>query len=279
MNAWLLRLGKRFAVFAWGIIFVYLAVWKFFPFFENRVPVSIALLMTYLFTAYFFIPLVIRAYRILVTPKHIPLYCVTPDGFASDPINVGIIGTKHQIKKSMKKAGWHKADKKTLKSGFRLMYSVLLRKSYPNAPFSTLFLFGRKQDLGFQMAIEGSTSNRHHVRFWACHMDGPEAFHADVNFWKRFHRPTHADDNRQLWVGAASKDTGIIPIRYNAQLTHMIDPDTNAERDLIVDSLRGAHMVERAKTVRVGDPFELRNRAMGGFLKADGKMRICILKD
>ncbi len=279
MIAWFIRLLKRLAVFGLGIVIVYLTVWEIFPFFDHRVPIALALLATYIFTAYFFIPAVIRVIRIFLEPSHIPLYCITPDGFASDPMNVGVIATRKELIYAMIDAGWYKADPKNIRTSFKLAMATLLRRPYPNAPFSGLYLFGRKQDLGFERPVGDSTSHRHHVRFWACHLEGPEDFHEHVHFWRRFHRPRHSGDERQLWVGAASKDTGIIPIRHNAQLTHMIDPDTNSERDLVVESLRAAHKVARVKTVKVGAPYELRNRTIGGFFHADGKMRICILKD
>lgn len=279
MMTWLIRLTKRLFVLLLGIVLIYLVVWKFFPFFDNRIPIAFALLATYVFTAYFFLPSLVRIFRLFLNPTHIPMYCITPDGFASDPVNVGVIGTKRQIIEAMTEAGWFLADRRTPRTIFRLGWSLLSRRPYPTAPFSSLFLFGRKQDLGFERPAGNSPSHRHHVRFWACHLDGPEAFHGDVHFWNRFHRPVRVDDGRQLWVGAASKDTGIIPIRHNAQLTHMIDPDTNAERDLIVESLRSSHNVAHTKTVKVGAPYEVRNRTIGGILRADGRMRICILKD
>lgn len=275
----LIRFFKRAFVLLLGALVVYLAVWEFFPFFDNRVPLAIALFATYVFTAYFFIPVIIRAIRIFYRPSHIPLYCVTPDGFASDPINIGVIGTRAQFEAAMKKAGWFQADRRTPYTLFKMGRSLLLRRPYPTAPFSTLYLFGRRQDLGFQKPFANDPSQRHHVRFWACHLDGPEAFHKDVHFWQRFHRPTKDDQSRQLWVGAASKDVGIMPIRYNGQLTHMIDPDTNAERDLIVHDLRMSHSVAKTITEQVHEGLSIPNRVLGGILHTDGKLRICILKD
>lgn len=274
----LVRLAKRLFVFGFGAFIVYLAVWRIFPFFDNRVPLAIALFATYLFTAYLFIPLLMRVYRIFVRPDHIPLYCVTPDGFASDPINIGLIGTQRQVEQAFEKAGWHIAHKRTLRNAMKMIRAMLTRKPYVNAPFSPLYLFGRRQDLGFQKPIENNPSHRHHVRFWACHLEGPEAFHEHVHFWKRFHRPGKKF-GRQLWVGAASRDVGIMPIRHNMQLTHMIDPDTNAERDLIVHDLRASHSVQKTITEQVHSGLSLPNRVLGGVLHTDGKLRICILKD
>jgi hypothetical protein len=279
MLVWLIRFFKRLLVLIIGLAVVYVAVSEIFPFFDNRTPLALALFATYVVTAYVFIPALIRVIRIFIRPKHIPLYCVTPDGFASDPVNVGVIGTRQQIKKAMLKAGWHQSDKRTLRTMFKMARSILFRRPYLTAPFSTLYLFGRKQDLGFQKPYLDDPMHRHHVRFWACNLEGPEAFHHHVNFWRRFHRPNRDNQSRQLWVGAASRDIGIMPIRHNAQLTHMIHPDTNAERDLIVHDLRASHSVEKTLTERVGDAYKLRNRVLGGSLHTDGKIRICILKN
>lgn len=274
-----IRLFKRLVVFALGAFIVYLAVWEFFPFFDDQVPWAIALFATWLFTAYLFIPLLFRIYRLFVRPNHIPLYCVTPDGFASDPINIGLIGTQQQIEEAMLKAGWHKADRRTPHTVLKMIRAILTRRPYLTAPFSTLYLFGRRQDVGFQKPFADDPSQRHHVRFWACHLDGPEDFHEHVHFWQRFHRPSRDNRSRQLWVGAASKDVGIMPIRHNAQLTHLVDPDTNAERDLIVADLRRSHSVEKTITEKVHEGLSIPNRVLGGILHTDGKLRICILKD
>jgi hypothetical protein len=273
-----IRLSKRLVVLLLGLTIVYFAVTQIYPFFNNRTYATIALFATYVATAYVLIPAIIRVIRIFIVPKHIPLYSITPDGFASDPINVGIIGSKQGIEKAMQKAGWYPADKRTLRNLLRLAKSMLTRKPYLTAPFSTLYLFGRKQDLSFQKPYTDDPSHRHHVRFWACHTDGPEAFHHDVRFWQRFHKRQKDNSGRQLWVGAASRDVGIMPIRHNAQLTHMIDSDTDSERDLIVHDLRASHCVAKTFTEKVGEAYRLKNRVLGGSLHSDGRIRICILK-
>jgi hypothetical protein len=275
----LTRLVKRLVVLIIGISIVYLAVFKFFPFFDNQVSWFIALLATYIFTAYVFIPALLRLFRILYRPTHLPTYCVTPDGFASDPVNIGMVGTRQQIIDAFEAAGWYMADKKTIASLLRVGRSILTRQHYHRAPFSSLYLFGRKQDLGFQKPFGDSPTLRHHVRFWACHLDGPDDFHHDVAFWQRFHLPSKDSLSRQLWVGAASRDIGIAPIRHNGQITHMIDPDTNAERDLIVSDLRRTGFLAQTMTEQAHDGLRLSNRALGGLLQADGKIRICVLKD
>lgn len=279
MNLFLVRLAKRLLVLAVGTIVVYVTVWQVFPFFDKRIPVALAFLATYVAMAYIILPAGMRGLRLFYRPRHIPLYCITPDGFASDPINVGLIGSRDQIIKAMESAGWYLADRRTPRTLLKEALYLMLRRAYPNAPFSTLYLFGRCQDIGFELGVEGQASHRHHVRFWACNLQGPEEFHQDVRFWERLHQPYSTSPHRQLWVGAASKDIGIAPIRHNAQITHMIDSDTNAERELIIQDLQKTDLVASVHMVSAGSPYSLRNRAFHGSLSTDGRLAICELKN
>src|SRR5947209_3052479 len=99
------RLAKRFAVLIPGLIIAYFSVRDVFPIFDKRVPAVVAVLLTYIIAAYVLIPALIRFVRIVRPPSHLPMYCVTPDGFASDPINIGIIGSKDELVEAMEQAG------------------------------------------------------------------------------------------------------------------------------------------------------------------------------
>jgi len=46
-----------------------------------------------------------------------------------------------------------------------MVRAFALNSPYPTAPFSTLYLFGRGQDIGFQKAIDDSPRKRHHIHF------------------------------------------------------------------------------------------------------------------
>jgi hypothetical protein len=273
-----LRIAKRIAVLLVGAAFIYVALWKIFPFFNHRTPAALALFITYVLMAYAIIPLLFRAYRFFYHPVHMPLYCTTPDGFASDPINIGLIGTRQQVLDAMHAAGWDLADEHSIPNTIRQVTSVLTGQAYATAPMSRLYLFGRKQDMGFEVQISGSLGRRHHVRFWAAGIDLANEHHTHAQYWHRFYRPSRHTPGAQLWVGAASKDTGFAPIRHNAQVTHMIDPDTNAERRLIVHNLRKAGRLTSTRTVTTGRPLKLQNRAWRGQLHTDGKMVICELR-
>jgi hypothetical protein len=265
------RLAKRFAILLPGIVIAYLSVRNVFPYFDRRLPVALAVFVTYVLGAYVFVPALIRVYRIIRPPDHLPFYCVTPDGFASDPMNIGIIGTRKQLIQAMEHAGWYMADPHSFRNLIRHGLSIFLGWEYPNAPVSNLYLFGRRQDLAFEVPISGA-GNRHHVRFWATTYEEGKQLAVHTIHWHN--RNSRVRGDNLLWVGAASLDVGIAPIRHNLQLTHMIHPDTNRERELIVEQLQAQQLVKRSSSIQLGKPYRLMNRALTGYLNADGMMAV-----
>src|SRR5260221_8284376 len=117
-----------------------------------------------------------------------------------------------------------------------MIRAFVFNSPYPTAPFSTLFLFGRGQDIGFQKPIADSPRKRHHVRFWGRSVTRAEATLDTAEFWLSADHP--AENEPALWVGAGTKDTGISLTRLTFQVTHATDSDTNLERDFIVAELQ-----------------------------------------
>jgi hypothetical protein len=276
MIQYMLRLAKRFAILVPGVVIAFFSVRNIFPYFDQRLPLGLAIFVTYVIAAYVLIPALIRLIRIIHPPDHLPLYCVTPDGFASDPLNIGVIGTRRELITAMESSGWHVADRHTFKNVARLVFSVAFDHPYPNAPVSSLYLFGRKQDIAFEIPVPGSSSERHHVRFWATTYDDKKIFSIKTIHWQNRKRHVFGDD--LLWVGAASLDIGLTFIRHNLQVSHMIDPDTNKEREYIVDQLKQAKLVSKTNSVKLDNPYRLANRVLRGSLHTDGKMKIVSLR-
>lgn len=257
-----------------GIVIAYFAYKDILPFFNRGLPWILALLATYVMAAYVLIPLGGRIFSLIVKPpKHIPLYSTTPDGLACDPVNIGIIGTEQQLKTAMTSAGWYIADDKNVTTLMRYFISILLRRPYPTAPFSKLYLLGRGQDIGFQQPVDNDPQHRHHVRFWAASHTGNPRHLDHIDFWKEVHK-SDLVNKRVLWVGAASLDSGIGIIRHNAQITHAVHPDTNAERELIARQIEKTSNVRKIRSVKIGEPYSLTNRVLTGYLHTDGKMKI-----
>ncbi|WP_348626354.1 LssY C-terminal domain-containing protein [Aminobacter sp. AP02] len=166
----------------------------------------------------------------------IPRYTITGDGLPGDPVNLVLIGTLQQLRNAFAAAGWSTADELGIATSWRMIKAFALNSSYPTAPFSSLYLFGRKQDVGFQQPINNSPRQRHHVRFWALSLAHSEDDMTAAGFWLNTDKPS--TDRRVLWVGAGTRDTGISLARLTFQVTHATDSDTNAERNYIVTQLR-----------------------------------------
>ena len=133
---------------------------------------------------------------------------------------------------------------------FRDAFGNVFNSPYPTAPFSTLYLFGRGQDIGFQKAIDNSPRKRHHIRFWALSVTRAQATWGAAGFWLNTDRPP--DNERVLWVGAGTRDTGLSLTRLTFQITHATDSDTNAERDHIIAELTKSRTIEAVKVYQSG---------------------------
>jgi hypothetical protein len=123
--------------------------------------------ITYAIAAYIILPYAVRMGLKILHRRRVPSYTTTGDGLPGDPVNVVLIGTRRQLCDAFSTAGWAQAAPLCLESSWRMVLAFVLNSPYPTAPFSTLYLFGRAQDIGFQKAIDNSPRKRHHIRFWA----------------------------------------------------------------------------------------------------------------
>ena len=74
----------------------------------------------------------------------------TAQGIPGGPINVGLIGTKEDVVSAFHAAGWYPADPITLRTSVEIIGSVLLDRSFNDAPVSPLYFDGRREDLAFE---------------------------------------------------------------------------------------------------------------------------------
>jgi len=205
--------------------------------------------------AYVTIP---RLHRRL-TKLYLPDYYIgrtrTGDGLLGDPINLTFIGKKKALIKAMEQAGWIRADKLTLRTAVKMVTHSLMRKSYPNAPVSSLFLFSNKQDFAFQQEVGGSTSQRHHIRFWR----SPRGWYLPGGF--------KAD-----WLAAATFDRSVGFSIYTFQITHKIEANVDTERDFVIASLckANAHVSVEVRK-HFSSAYHDRNGG-GDLIQTDGAM-------
>ncbi len=144
-----------------------------------------------------------------------PTHTSTSSGRIGDAINVAFIGSEEELHHMLSTSGWNAADPKTSKTSFRIAADVVLRKPYPHAPVSNLYLWGRKQDAAFEQPVGNSPKQRHHVRFW-------QSDKVDSN-------------SKPLWLGAATYDERVEISRTTGGITHKISPNIDQERNKLVN--------------------------------------------
>ena len=177
----------------------------------------------------------------------------TSDGHPGDPVNIAIEGTEEELVRAMTSAGWFPADPVTLASSVRIAVDTVLRRPDQEAPVSPLYLFGRKEDLAFELPVAGGPRHRHHVRFW---------------------RWSQKRDGLPVWFGAATYDERAGLSYTTGQVTHHIGPDVDAERTLIAADLKRAAWVATEQWI---DHFhtQLEGRNGGGDpWRTDGRLLI-----
>ena len=187
-------------------------------------------------------------------------------------MNVVLVGTLRQLRAAFAALGWSEADRLSLASSWGMVRAFVLNSPYPTAPFSTLYLFGRGQDVGFQRAIDNSPRKRHHIRFWALSQTRAQATWGTPEFWLNTERPP--DHERVLWIGAGTRDAGLSLTRLSFQITHATDSDANAEREYIVGELRKNRSIETVKVYQAGE--NLLTERVNHYI-TDGEITLAIL--
>jgi LssY C-terminus len=244
------RLLQRLLIIGLGVITVWLIVFVIFRFADHRLPWVLALGVTYGLAAYVILPRAVHMGLKILQRRHVPRFTITSDGLPGDPVNLVLTGTLQQLRSAFATAGWSEADRLGLSSSWRMIGAFVLNRPYPTAPFSTLYLFGRGQDIGFQKAIDDSPRKRHHIRFWALALTYAEQTVGTAAFWLNTDRPP--EGARVLWVGAGTRDTGFSLTRLTFQVTHATDADTNAERDYIVTELSRSRVIGNVTSYQSG---------------------------
>lgn len=247
------RFIRRVLVAGLGLFAVWLIVFVVFSVADNRLPWIVAVAVTYAIAAYVILPRIVRIGLKVLQRKHVPSYTITGDGLPGDPVNLVLAGTLPQLRAAFARAGWSEADPLTIRSSWHMVRAFLLNSPYPTAPFSTLYLFGRGQDIGFQKAIDHSPRKRHHIRFWALSLTRAEATLGTADLWLKSHRPPNHEC--AYWVGAGTKDTGFSLTQLTFQITHATNSDTNIERNFIIADLKNNNVIGDVDTYHARQHF------------------------
>lgn len=180
-------------------------------------------IVVYVLIAYLVLPRAHSALSAVYLPDYFIGRTRTREGLLSDPVNVAAVGSADQLHAVMRAGGWVLADDMGFRAAIRTIVATLGHRSYPSAPVSTMFLFGRRHAFCYQQEVDGTPGKRHHVRFW----------------------PTPAGwllpgGRRVDWLAAGSFDRSVGLSSFTWQVTHRIAGEVDAERDHIVDTMRRA---------------------------------------
>ena len=153
------------------------------------------------------------------------LPCCTVDAKGEnrgDPLNLVIIGEPLDLYYAVLRAAWDETEVVSAASGFKTAMSFISGGQYRYSPVSSLYVFGRKQDIALQK-IRENINERNHFRLWLAPM--------------RFH-------GQPVWIGQISRDIGVRFTRKTIT-THKIDPDVDETREFLLENLAYSQVLEK----------------------------------
>ncbi len=198
--------------------------------------------------------------QLRATLEQLPCCATDADGEGEgDPLNVVLVGEAGEVLNSLSRSGWsftHRIDFRTVR---REIGAAVAGTAYPVAPVSSLYVFGRKQDVALQRARR-SIAQRNHMRLWLA----PYRF-----------------EGRPVWIGQVSRDIGVkVTPKSPTLTTHIIDPEVDTTREYLLHSLVAEGFVDRFGFVRgsaAGTPSQPRVNLTGDPYHSDGLRLVVIL--
>jgi len=179
-------------------------------------------------------------------------------GDPGDMVNFALVGTQEQVQAAFKAAGWSTVDKSVQEAILNGLLKTLSHEAYTEMPMSTLYLFGRPQDMSFARADPLLVAaERHHLRVW---------------------QSSETVGGRLLWVGSATHDIGFEKDQRTGGVTHKIDPAVDKERDYLLQSFDAAGAYSSAAYVTPSNPLIDAKTATGGSFHSDGRIVVMELK-
>jgi len=175
-----------------------------------------------------------------------------------DMVNFVIVGSQKDVQAALAAATWHVADTDNKKAVLNALEQTYDSNDYLAMPMSTLFLFGRRQDFGYEMAEPiAMVASRHHFRIWKAPFT-----------WR----------GSEVWCGAGTHDIGFAKDKRNGSVTHKIDPSVDGERDNIGSSLQKANQAKTLTYYLPPDPVQDAKNATGDGYHSDGRLLVIFLQ-
>ncbi len=175
-----------------------------------------------------------------------------------DMVNFVLVGDQKEVQAALDAANWHAADKGNSNAVFNAIRNTMDKKDYLAMPMSTLFLFGRPQDFGYEQAEPiAMVASRHHFRIW---------------------KAPFTYQGHEVWLGAGTHDIGFAKDKRNNGVTHKIDPAVDGERDNIGSSLQQAGKTKKLAYYLPTSPVQDARNATGDGYHSDGRMLVIFVQ-
>src|SRR5713101_6841015 len=175
-----------------------------------------------------------------------------------DMVNFVIVGSEQQVQSAFEAAGWRLADKSVEEAVINVVLVTYQKKDYLQMPMSTLYLFNRAQDFGYEQAEAYSVvASRHHFRLWKA----PFTWNGQL-----------------VWVGAGTHDIGFEKDERNGKVTHKIDPAVDSERDYISETLGKTGKIKSMNYHLPPNPIYDARNATGAPYRSDGRLLVIFLQ-
>lgn len=196
--------------------------------------------------------LLIRFYPYTLNFMTFPRLTHTQAGADGDPINLVLVGSQEQITQSFHQAGWLTPDPITPQTAAKIAADSLAHRSYPTAPVSNLYVFGRVQDLAFEKPTN-DVQNRGHIRLW---------------------KTGTPISGQIIWIGQASYDSGIELSATNHFPTHHIAPTVDLERNSVGADLEKTGLVKAEADAAFTAPIFYARNGGGDYYETDGNVLV-----
>jgi len=175
-----------------------------------------------------------------------------------DMVNFVLVGSQQQVQSALDAANWHVADTDDKKAVLEAVMETYEKKDYLSMPMSTLYLFDRRQDFGYEQAEPiAMVASRHHFRIWKAPFT-----------W----------NGQTVWAGAGTHDIGFAKDQRKGNVTHKIDPKVDGERDNIGGSLQKTGKAKSLSYYLPPNPVQDAKNATGDGYQSDGRILVIVLQ-
>jgi hypothetical protein len=175
-----------------------------------------------------------------------------------DMVNFVLIGSEKEVQSALDAANFHVADTSDKKAVLEAAMTTYENKDYLAMPMSTLYLFNRPQDFGYEQAEPiAMVASRHHFRLWKAPFT-----------W----------NGQTVWVGAGTHDIGFAKDKRNGDVTHKIDPNVDGERENIGGSLQKGGKVKSMAYYLPPNPVQGAKNATGDGYHSDGRILVVFMQ-